>query len=40
MAHFLVVCGEFERDGLVLLDDVCRNEGAREWLDEFWRMNK
>ena len=34
MAHFLVGCGKFERDWLVLLDD--RIEGAREWLDEFW----
>ena len=24
VAHFLMGCGEFERDGLVLLDDVCR----------------
>ena len=35
-AYFLVGCGEFERDRLVLLDDVCRILGAREWLDEFW----
>ena len=26
---FLVGCGEFERDRLVLLDDVCRIVGAR-----------
>ena len=25
MAHFLVCCGEFEKDRLVLLDDVRRN---------------
>ena len=35
IAHFLVGCGEFERDGLVLLEDVCRIVGARELLDEF-----
>ena len=29
VAHFLVVWGEFERDGPVLLDDVCRIVGAR-----------
>ena len=40
MAHFLVVCGKFERDGLVLSDNVCRIVGAREWLDEFWRVNE
>ena len=38
--HFLVGCGEFERDRLMLLDDVCRIVGAREWLDEFWRMEE
>ena len=31
VAHFLVGCGEFERGRLVLLDDVCRIVGAREW---------
>ena len=35
VAHFLVCCGEL-RGRLVLLDDVCRIVGAREWLDEFW----
>ena len=29
MAHFLVGCGGFERDWLVLLNDVCRVVGAR-----------
>ena len=29
VAHFLVGYGEFERDRLVLLDDVCRIVGAR-----------
>ncbi len=24
MVHFLIGCGEFERDSQVLLDDVCR----------------
>ena len=38
VAHFLVGCGEFERGGLVLLDDVCRIVGAREWVDEFCRV--
>ena len=33
-------CGEFERDQLVLLDDVCRIVGARVWLDEFWRVDE
>ena len=36
VAHFLVDCGELERNWLVLLDDVCRIMGAREWLDEIW----
>ena len=40
VAHFLVGCGKFERDRLVLLDDVCRIVGAREWLDEFWRVDE
>ena len=40
VAHFLVSCGEFERYGLVLLDDVCRIVGAREWLGEFWRVDE
>ena len=30
MADFLVSCGKFERDRLVLLADVCRIVGARE----------
>ena len=34
---FLVGCREFEQDQLVLLDDMCRTEGARGWLDQFWR---
>ena len=34
VAHFLVGCGEFERDWQVLLDDVCRNVEIREWPDE------
>ena len=38
MTHFLVGCGEFERGGLVLLDDVCRIVVAREWVDEFCRV--
>ena len=25
---------------MVLLDDVCRIVGAREWLDEFWREDE
>ena len=29
MAHFLVGFGEFERNQLELLDDVCRIVGAR-----------
>ena len=29
MAHFLVGLGEFERDRLVQLDDVCRIVGQR-----------
>ena len=32
--------GEFERDQLVLLNVVCRIVVAREWLDEFWRVDK
>ena len=35
VAHFLVGYGEFERDGLVLLDDVCIIVGPRDWLDDF-----
>ena len=34
------VVGRFKRDWLVLLDDVCRIEGSREWLDEFWRVDE
>ena len=34
MAHFLVGCGEFERDRLVMLDDLCRIVGTREgWMN-------
>ena len=40
MAHFLVGCGEFKRDGPVLLDDVCRIVGTREWVDEVWRVDE
>ena len=40
MAHFLVSCGEYERDRQVLLDDMCRIVGARVWLDEFWRVDE
>ena len=33
VAHFLVGCREFERDWLVLLDDVCRIVGAKNgWM--------
>ena len=39
VSHFLVGCREFKRDQLVLLD-VCRIVGAREWLDEFWRVDE
>ena len=35
VTHFLVGSGEFVRDRQVLLDDVCRILGIREWLDEF-----
>ena len=40
MARFLVGCGEFERNWLVVLDDVCIIVGARECLDEFWRVDE
>ena len=40
VAYFLVGCGEFERDQQVLLDDVCRIVGRREWLDEFLRIDR
>ena len=40
MAHFLVSCGEFERERLALLDDVYRIVGTREWLDESWRVDE
>ena len=34
VVHFLVGCGEFERDRPMLLDDVCRIVGAREcWMN-------
>ena len=39
VSHFLEACGEFERYWLVLLDEVCRIVGAREWLDELWRVD-
>ena len=38
--HNLMGCGEFERDQLVLLDDVCRIVGTRVWLDEFWTVDE
>ena len=31
VAHFLVGCGEFERDWKMLLEDVGRIVGAGEW---------
>ena len=40
VAHFLVVYGEFERDQLVLLDNVCRIVGVKEWLGEFWTVEE
>ena len=40
VADFLVDCGGFERDRLVLLDDVCRIMGTRESLDEFLRVEE
>ena len=40
VAHFLVGCGEFERDRLVLLDDVHRIVVARVSLDDFWRVDE
>ena len=40
VAHFLVGCGEFERERLALLDDVYRIVGTREWLDESWRVDE
>ena len=36
VVHFLVVCGEFERDRHVMLEDVSGIVGSGEWLDEFW----
>ena len=35
VSHFLVGCGKFERDRLVLLDEVRQIVGTSEWLDEF-----
>ena len=35
VVHFLVGYVEYDRDRLVLLDDVCIIVRAREWLDEF-----
>ena len=40
VAHFMVCCGGFERDRLVLLDDVYRIVETREWLDEFLRVDE
>ena len=40
VAHFRVCCGEFERDQLVQLVDVCRFLWARECFDEFWRVDE
>ena len=31
VAHFLVGCGEFDQDWLVLLDDVCKIVGQSGW---------
>ena len=40
VAHFLVDCGEFERDRLVLLDDVYRIVWDSKWLGKFWRVDE
>ena len=40
VAHFLLSCGLFERDRLVLLDDVYRIVKAIERLDKFWRVDE
>ena len=38
--HLLVKCGGFERDRLVLTDEVSRIVEAREWLEEYGRVCK
>ena len=38
VTHFMVGCGGFERDWLMLLDDMCIIVGARKWLDDFCRV--
>lgn len=40
VVHFLVVCGEFEWDRQVLVDEVQRIVGAGEWIDEFGKVGK
>ena len=40
VVHYLVVCGEFERNWQVLLDVVCRIVWAGEWLDQFCEVDK
>ena len=40
MAHFLLGYWEFERDLLMLLDDMCITLWDRGWLDEFWQEDE
>ena len=40
VVHFLMGCGGFEKYQLMLLENVCRILGARECLDEFWRVDR
>ena len=38
--HLLVMCGEYERDRWVLVDEVSRIVGAGEWLEEYGGVYK
>ena len=35
-----MICGEFERDQWVLVDEASRIVGAREWLEEYGSVYK
>ena len=38
VGHLLVMCGKFEKDWWVLVDEVSRIVGAGVWLEEYERV--
>ena len=38
--HLMEICGEFERERWVLVDEVSRIAGAEEWMVEYGRVCK